>query len=489
MQFLIKPFLSKYQGPIKWLSIAFLIKLCLFIFFAFNFLHNWPIDLIVKKIFIISGDTSLYYEPIESFVNGNGYNTMCRMPGLLPIYAPMYFLFGLEWGKVAVILLQFFTSVVSVYCLALMAKNIFNSDKIFRITFFVYALSSFVSIYDNYGLSDSFSTSFLIFSIYFLVKTFQKNHWLPLLLSGSFLCWAIFFRPVLMVVFIISCLILIIQFLIVSKKYLLLFRSLFIFCLPLILFLSLWTIHNYNQYKMFVPLQGPFSMCFGGLPEQHLEIRKLIISFGEDSQKWSKGSGAEWFFEENINYKQNNPFSTSIYTVDFNLDSLISLKEHYDQSLNPALGKDKQEAYKKMVMHSSNSFYLSYRKHHPIGAFIINPIQLILKFIFPKRLDNLPFPNFSEMKLYHKIIKLGYLILLNLISLLGIIGIVLALIKKQNLALFYGLIPISLIITLAGLLGFIEQRYLVPAYPFLVIFSAYTLNWILTYFDKARQAR
>jgi hypothetical protein len=167
---MIKRFYTKHRYAFKWFFMALTIKGCLFLLFALNFIQNWPAKWITNSIFIASGDTIGYYEPVEAFANGYGYNTFCRMPGLLPIYAPLYFLFGGIWGKTLVIVLQFLLSSLSVYFLARTAELIFNNNRIFYISFFLYAFSSFVSIWDHYGYSDSFSTSLLIFSFYLFVS-------------------------------------------------------------------------------------------------------------------------------------------------------------------------------------------------------------------------------------------------------------------------------------------------------------------------------
>jgi hypothetical protein len=46
--------------------------------------------------------------------------------------------------------------------------------------------------------------------------------------------------------------------------------------------------------------------------------------------------------------------------------------------------------------------------------------------------------------------------------------------------LVVAIIPWILIITLAGIMGYIEQRYLVPAYPFFIILLVYFIAEILT---------
>jgi len=107
----------------------------MFILIALLYYQNWPKDSIVNYLFIVSGDTDGYYDPIESFVQSGDYSSFCRMPGLLPIYAPLYYLFGAMWGKTLVIILQFIVSTISVYLLAQTAAYVF-------ILLFFYMLSA-----------------------------------------------------------------------------------------------------------------------------------------------------------------------------------------------------------------------------------------------------------------------------------------------------------------------------------------------------------
>jgi hypothetical protein len=470
-------FFDKYATAIKWFSVAVSIKLVLFVLFAVNFIQNWPADWITNFIFILSGDTTGYYVPIESFVNGNGYYSFCRMPGLLPIYGPLYFLFGEVWGKTLVIVLQFLTSALSVYVLARTAELVFNNKRIFYISFFLYAISSFVSIWDHYGYSDSFATSFMIFTFYFFVRYAQERNLKHLFLSGAFMTWSLFFRPINGLVY--GCFAFIL-FILLIKDFKLLIRAGFLFVLPCIVSIGIWASYNYHMHKRFILLQGSFSDCYvAALTNDHLAIRDLIIAWGGDFQEWSIGTEAEWFFSKKMNYKAKNFFTPSTYTSGYNLDSLINLKVAYDsiRSKVPPPDSVKQALVNKIVR-SAGAYKKSYQSEHAFRFYILNRVKFLQRFMFPTRLDNLPFPKVSDMKLYQKLTKAGYLVLLNLVSLLGLIGIFVSFSRKN----LYVIIPLSIVFIVACLLGFVEQRYLLPAYPFFCIYSAVTLEWIFNKF-------
>ena len=298
-------------------------------------------------------------------MNGGGYNSYCRMPGLLPIYAPLRLIFSEPWAKTLIIILQFLTGVLSVYILAKTAEMVFNNYRIFLITFFLYAFSSFVSIWDHYGLSDSFGVSFLIFSSYYLVKYKNCKNIKYLLFSGLFITWSLFFRPVhgILIPFMIL-------FFILNKKQILIsFKHSFLFSLPIIIALGIWTSTNYYKHHKVVILQGPSSECFGALTKELLAVRKLIIAWGGDYQPWSKGAEAEWFFTKNVDYKTTSPSKNNIYTSLYTIDSLRILKEEYFNCYSDSFSKEKNNINSQALQLKCERYLKSYINEHSFNYY------------------------------------------------------------------------------------------------------------------------
>jgi uncharacterized protein (DUF486 family) len=73
------------------------------------------------------------------------------------------------------------------------------------------------------------------------------------------------------------------------------------------------------------------------------------------------------------------------------------------------------------------------------------------------------------MKWYHKIIKGGSYVGLIAVNVLGLFAWFRAFRRKNLPMVIVGLIPVMIILILGPVLGFVEQRYLVPAYPVLVM--------------------
>jgi 4-amino-4-deoxy-L-arabinose transferase-like glycosyltransferase len=438
----------------------------------YNFNHYWPKVWLVKDFFVVSGDTHGYYDPVENFYNGQGYNSACRMPGLLPLYYPLRLLFSPDVTKILIILLQFFTSVISVRVLALIAKRIFN-DAVYTFTLVVYALSTFVSIWDHYGYSDSFSISFLILSIYLALRYKDSNQMKFLLFSGIFFCWSLFFRPINIIVLPVLIFHLV-HFRFNAKAIFHFIKASFIFVLPLLICLSAWAYHNYKLTSRFILLQDSMENCYQtAYPVYYQKLRDLSTAWGGDYQRTTKNGEMNWFLDKSVDYKKQNPFSERMYASNYTIDSLIKLRESYHAILSDTVSAEERSAYIRYVSERSDAYKAQYKKEHSFDFMFLNRARLAVKFCFPMRLDNLPFPKLSEMSLLQKLVKTFYLVLLHLVNLFGLLAGVLLLFrsrKNKEQLLFYGF-PFVFLLVLGGLLGFIEMRYFAPIYPFFLIFT------------------
>lgn len=477
---MINKLFRENKRALKWIGLAFLIKIPIFIFFAVQFNQHWPQDRIINNIFIESGDTYGYYDPLENLAQGKGYTTICRMPGLAPIYFCLRLLFNQIWAKSFIILLQFIISTISIYVLARISKMLFKTELAFRITFFLYAFSTFVSIWDHFGYADSFATSFLIFSVYLLLKFKETGKMIQLLLAGIFIAWSVFHRPVHGYLVPLLSLLYLFDHRILKQSV----KKIFVFSFPLAFFLFVWTFKNFRDTKTIVVLQGPMHTCFPGISEDLLAINKIIIAWGGDIQPWAKSSAGQWFFECKSIAKPIELLEKDDLPSNFTLDSLHNIKSAYTKIHSDSIPFEEKKILTSYVIRSANLFEESYKKEKPFRYYVLNKLRLMKLLVFRERLDNLPFPKLTDMSVYHKIIKGGYFILLLFINFFGLIGCFLVLHKKIHLAW----LPITFILLLGVVFGYAEQRYLVPVYPFLLIFTAYLLGTIISRFKKSNEA-
>jgi hypothetical protein len=446
-------------------ALVAVVKIAMFAFFTVNYQKVMPLWFSYSPLAFGSGDTGGYLIPIEEWVNGEGYNTMCRMPGLLPIYAPMYALLGPVDGRSAFAVFQLLVDILQVLVLAQIVARFTQSIRGFRVALFLFAFSTFISVRSNMMLSDTISSAWMIFSLFFLMRAADRQSQRYLLLAGIFLAWSVFLRPIGLVFYLPAGLLIwgSFHFRIASS-----IRPMLIFALPLVISVSAWTAWNYSRSGRFIPLQAPFNECFGYITREHLAFRGLIIHMGEDYMSWSRKSAAAWFFRDTGKEPEFNPFDESDLTSVMTYDSLLQLRRdffatyHMKDSVQRELAKDD-------VVRRIERYDASLRDERPMHYYFWNRLELLRGYVFPSRLDDLPFPAMNKMQWYHKVIKGGSYVALIAVNVFGLLAWLWAF-RRRNLPLIIsGLIPVMIILILGPVLGFVEQRYLVPAYPVLVI--------------------
>src|ERR1700739_405936 len=159
---------SKWQF---WMLLALFFKALIFVFLIAK--HDF--NTIPGFWGATGGDTESYLRPIDNFLAKSGYTPDNRMPGSGLIYLPFAFFFSKSAACNLIILLQFVASVLSVYPLALISKCLFKSSTLFYITFYLYTISTYTNLFDSILLTESFSTSFLILSVFFFIKALYIN--------------------------------------------------------------------------------------------------------------------------------------------------------------------------------------------------------------------------------------------------------------------------------------------------------------------------
>jgi hypothetical protein len=282
--------------------------------------------------------------------------------------------------------------------------------------------------------------------------------------------WSVFFRPVHGIIIPFAAII----FLFNRRDLAGFFKMGFLFVLPVVLFLGIWTYSNYSKHKKIIVLQGDLSECFSGLTSDLLGIRDLIVAWGGDSQPWSRHSEGEWFFNTTLKDKQPEPSKDVIYTSQYNLDSLKKLQYAFAVVHSDTTESTVKEKYRSHIVSATSRYIQSYKNEHWFRYYVVNKIKLLKKFLIPDRLDDLPLPASDKMNIIQKAVKGGYFLLLIFVNVFGFIGSFLILRK----GILLPLIPLVLLFTLCIGMGLIEQRYLVPVYGYFVIATAFLLDRI-----------
>jgi hypothetical protein len=430
-------------------------------------------------------DTPMYYDSMEAFFQLGTYPSICRMPGLLPVYLP-FRVFMDKWAAMqCVIIFQVVADIITSWLVCLLAIRFFPSARVLTITTALLCAGSFVSIRSMYLLSDCLGISTLIVSTFFLVRFADTQKKSLLVWSGLFLVWAIFLRQIL--ILLVPVHLAIILSLVQFKWRRFLLCGLWL-CAPIVFVLSAWTLRNRMLYDRTIILVAPLEECMTQLTPAYTSIRKFIIITGKDFQPWTIGDAAHWFVQPDPQEQMAIPYSESDFTSEFNADSLAELKRNYHALLQLTEGSSEYNRLEKIIIEKSDRYGNSHKTEHPLRYLLLDKLIFVNKFLFPKKIDDLPLPSLAQMNPIQKIIKGWNLILLWIVSALSLCGLIYITFTGKLQLLLWAFIPFSLI-AVHSYLGFIEQRYLAVSYPFMIIMSAAVMSRLYRSFAQTFIAR
>lgn len=434
-------------------------KCLLFSYLFFQYTNYWQAGP-VEGLAVHAGDTSGYFNPAESLAQGAGYTSVCRMPSFAPIYSWFSALFNPLAAFQFVVVLQFLLGVCSAVWVARIAGHLAQNKRAYYIAGIIYASSLLIAVWDSMLLSDSLGNSFLILAFYLAIRFKNDLNWKLVFWSSLFLTWSIFFRQIHLLF------IPVLYFLLLKRS--LFVKSSMLFGIPLFLAFGSWTAYNYSKTHRFIPLVDSFSSCYGYMPEELVAIRDLVIAWGEDCQPWVPNSASNYLIAREG--CRTSPLNDRHYTTAYGAEEMKQLKEDYHRFYYELQGAQKDSIGNEIVSRA-RKYKSVYMHEHPSDYYILNRLRLMKQFLFPARIDNIPGPAFASMSIIQKGVKVGsyaLLLLVNSLALLLFIPVVL----KDLKARWWLFSSWVLFVVLGGLLGFIEQRYLVPCYFFFTIIVA-----------------
>jgi hypothetical protein len=382
------------------------------------------------------------------------------MPAFAPIYSWFSALFNPYAAFQFVVFLQFLLGVCSVLWVARIAGHLAQNRRAYYIAGIIYASSLLVAVWDSMLLSDSLGNSFLILSFYLAIRFKNELNWKLVFWASLFLTWSIFFRQI-HVLFIP-----VLYFLLLKPTHF--FKSSIIFGIPLLLAFGSWTAYNYSKTNRFIPLVDSFSSCYGYMPEQLVAIRDLVIAWGEDCQPWVPNSASNYLIAKDG--CTTSPLNERHYTTAYGAVEMKQLKEDYHRFYYE-LQDAQKDSIGNEILSRARKYKQVYMHEHPSDNYLLNRCRLMKQFLFPARIDNIPGPAFAQMYLIQKGVKVGSYALLLLVNLLALILFIPVILKDWK-GRWWLVSSWALFIVLGGVLGFIEQRYLVPCYFFFTIIVA-----------------
>lgn len=480
--------ITSSQNYFFWIFVSIVIKILVLGFFVWQSHQLTPND-IVKGVVVKQNDYYMFLHPIDTYIKTGFYTLDGVRPfaGRMPGYSIPYFLlrgvFDQSNALLALILMQVFLSAISVYVLAKLAMLLLKNEKYFFITFFLFAISTYTSIFDIFTLAESFSISALIFSLYYLFLFFsyvQKKH---LLYAGFFLAWLIFLRPFLGLVIVVFPAIVFLKYLRAIN-----FRKAFIYCilfvLPFGICESAWVLRNYFALHKFIPLETSLDESYGkygSYRSSAIAVRQLITSWGGETGEFYDNSEAWWFHAAKGNDIENYQFKKRVFKGNFNKDSLIYLKKIFNESGSKELSNREKDSLNTLAEQTANRYKISYVEKNKFQVFFINPFIRIQKLVFSNPNLSLPLPKLDKMNVLEKSIKISYIGLYFLVIIGGILGVILMMLKRKFDLFWFILISVPLIIIgtiIFNPLSIISNRYFLCAYPIFTLFIVYLLSTV-----------
>jgi hypothetical protein len=430
----------------------------------------------------IAGDTDSYIEPIENLLSKGEYYNDYRMPG----YGSVYMLPRLVLSQTAALntmgILQLLVSALSVYVLALACYRITGSTGVFLSVYFLYAISTFVSLFDFWLLTETFCTAALIFAFYFAVKSGSEVR--NTMLSGFFVTWAIFLKPAMApLIAIYAGYFLIRNHSVYSSPLVWSYKSLLIFLIPFILIDGSWMARNYFKYGEIKPLTR--TVYYPTTEASYLgSLYRFMSSFGGSIVHWNPGSEITFFLPvpSSIKNQQRAELPENIYTSKFNRDSLVVLRDIIAVINDPATDETAKAQMNAVAKAKFDEYAASVLEERPFLYHIESRIRAFKNFFFHSGTYNLFEKSADELNWGQFGAKVFYSVFYLLVVLGGLSGALFLLVRGLSR-------PEWLLPALTGLYAALvfplglktsESRYFVPAYPFFLISA------ILLFFEIRR---
>lgn len=417
-----------------------------------------------------SGDSNGYLNPVDQFFEKGIFYSSHRMPG----YSLVYFIFSLFFHKDLslnlLVLFQIVMSALSCMLLAHFGFLISHKNWVFIATFFFTLFSTYLTWYDGYILTESLTISVLVILVYVFSKySIEKRNWAWMLFPGFLFAWLVFLRPIFFPLGLLF-------FLIFVKENTNL-KSLTIqalsFFSPFLIFESFWIGANYQWHQRFIPFQESFL----GPSQSNVFFEppfRFIQSWGGNYLWWEPGAHIRYFgvSHDSLYYfdQDDIKFPPSIFTSRFNQDSLKKLRDEllFLKLDTGEISKSEFNNRSDLIYKKFDDYSRSIKKEKPKLYWIDSRIILVKQFLFLSKIRN-PFYNiefplrqvFIDLKAYAYIITLflGYL---SSVTLLFFIR------KNPSLILISGIVWYIFLIH-PIVLRVVENRYLLPSYPFLIL--------------------
>lgn len=478
---------SKY---LLWFGIALLVKV---IFFLLKADVASDLNQYYKSIAFDGGDATSYIEPMENLIRNGEYgiapydyqSTLMvskfddfRMPG----YGALYFILRLIFEQTAalntIVVIQLLCSALSVYVLGLIALRLFVKDIFFYVTYLLYLISTYVSIFDGSLMTESLCTSCIIFSLYLILKGGNRNLLFAGLLSG----WAIFMRPAFLPLLFIYALYLV--WLYCHKETRVgsgILVSLICVLGPFLLADSCWIYRNYKKYDRIIPLTK--SLNYTGIDQSYLgSLFNFVCSFGGSNLHWQPGSEITFFRElsQEVKVRKYGTLPDYIYTSKFNYDSLIKIRTLVRLMETDSVPLSDKLIINKILIEKLDTYTHSIKEEKPFLYHVGSRFLTLKTFFLHSGTETLFRKASFELNPLEMGVKIFYSLLYLMVAFAGFFTLIYFFFRRfrDTELLFIACCGLYSSLVFPLVMKMDEFRYFVPSYPIFTLATAFTIGHI-----------
>jgi hypothetical protein len=426
---------------------------------------------------LANGDALEYIASAQNLLIHNVYYPDAKMPGYSLLLSLFFRVSEFTRALDMLVLFQFSVSVVSVFFLAKTAFLVSQSRFVFVAVFFSYLLSTYISVFDKFILSECLAISSLIFSMYFFVYSFSSHRETRhLVLCGIFAALAVFLRSALFVVFISYILFLMTELLQKRGN----FKSIIIkgccIVVPFLMLDGFWIKRNLAWHNNFIPLMSFQLYIDEAKDSYYMEEVDFVETWGGDVVYWEPKAEIRWFgCEKRFKADTSLNLPSYIYTSAYNLDSLMLLRKQmrvFDRNHDLGL--------KQTICQKFERYTLAFKTEKKFIHTLI-PLKYLEKLVLNSGgTYNLYDRTYSELGFFDKTVKLGMITLFELFSLPGVLFSFIWFSRPGINAFrsFFSTFIVINLCTVTFVYRLCEFRYFAPNYPFCLLMTIVVLHTV-----------
>lgn len=521
-----------------WITTGIVVKFLLYGLFLYLRAVNYNYSPLTSngtfQLYVDAFDTKSYLLPVENLLARGEYiedfseplSRVIRMPGYGAIYLVFRMAADAETAKNLLVLLQLIASGMATYCLALIGYRLTGKPVVFYVTFFLYAFSTFLSMYDMFVLTESLAASAVVYSLYFIlssIKGSKDGAWEvgygSLMGAGGLLALAVFMRPVIAFLFVpyagfVFCTV----WAALSREEKAWYPKLKRTVAPLVALGSVfvvgelaWVARNYAALGTFVPAQYNSWAQTTGEPEKDVEYHSLkwIRAVGGDCIFYEPNSLASWLFANEF-CGEDYQLPATIYGSAYQKEALVRLRQHflhykqrfglfssalhiYNQGSASAVDADAKRREAIYLNDTFAAYTESYIRTHPFDYYVTNRVKLLKQFLVHSGVGIMPLKPFStlvqEKSLGQLCLKVGWVLLYWMVLAGGFGGLVYFLRRPSPQRVLVVTCMVGSIVIFPFLVQIVDSRFLCLAYPFLTISAGAVIGTAFSGFIRLASLR